>query len=175
MTSTTTIPTPPGPFTLVADDAGAVLASGWTDDPEQLLPLIGAPLRPGAAQLTANSDGVAPIAEAIRAYVAGDVTAIDAIAVRQAGSPFLTRAWTELRAVPAGAPVTYRELAARCDRPTAIRAAGSACARNPTALFVPCHRVLRTGGTLGGFAYGLDVKRWLLDHEARHAGAARAA
>jgi methylated-DNA-[protein]-cysteine S-methyltransferase len=68
--------------------------------------------------------------------------------------------------VPAGAPVTYAELAAKAGRPAAVRAAAGACGSNAAALFVPCHRVLRTGGALGGFRWGLDVKRWLLDHEA---------
>ena len=61
--------------------------------------------------------------------------------------------------------MTYSEFAALAGRPAAIRAAASACARNAAALFVPCHRVLRTGGALGGFRWGLDVKRWLLTHE----------
>ena len=52
-------------------------------------------------------------------------------------------------------------------RPAAIRAAAQACARNAAALFVPCHRVLRTDGSLGGFRWGLDVKKWLLAHERR--------
>jgi methylated-DNA-[protein]-cysteine S-methyltransferase len=72
-----------------------------------------------------------------------------------------------LRDVPAGAPVSYAEYARRSGRPAAIRAAASACARNAAALFVPCHRVLRTDKTLGGFRYGLDVKRWLIAHEDR--------
>ncbi len=159
--NTTTIPTPPGPFTIVASD-DAVLASGWTEDPERLLALIGAPLRP--AELTARRE-LGPFTRAVRDYVAGDVAAIDAVPVAQAASPFLERAWAQLREIPAGEPETYAQLAARSGNPTAVRAAGSACARNPTALFVPCHRIVRSDGGLGGFAYGLDVKRWLLDHE----------
>jgi methylated-DNA-[protein]-cysteine S-methyltransferase len=88
------------------------------------------------------------------------------VPVAQSATPFLERAWAELRKIRAGVPETYGQLAARCGSPAAVRAAGSACARNPIALFVPCHRIVRTGGGLGGFAYGLDVKRWLLAHEA---------
>jgi len=164
----TTIKTPPGPFAIVASDE-EVLASGWTDEPETLLPLIGAPLRP--TSLTHRRD-LGPLTRALRDYVAGDVGAIDAVPVAQAASPFLERAWAELRRIPAGAPETYAQLAARSGNPRAVRAAGSACARNPTALFVPCHRVVRTGGGLGGFAYGLGVKRWLLGHEAQAAATA---
>jgi methylated-DNA-[protein]-cysteine S-methyltransferase len=165
---TATIDTPPGPFTIVASDE-AVLASGWTSDPETLLPLIGPALRPATVERRAD---LGPFTRAVADYVAGDVTAIDAVPVAQATSPFLTRAREELRRVPAGAPETYTQLAARSGRPAAVRAAASACARNPTALFVPCHRIVRTDGSLGGFAYGLDVKRWLLDHEQRATAAA---
>jgi len=70
-----------------------------------------------------------------------------------------------LRSVAPGEPVTYTELAAMAGRPDAARAAASACARNACGLFVPCHRVVRTGGGLGGYRYGLGVKQWLLDHE----------
>jgi len=161
---TATIDTPAGPFTILASDE-AVLASGWTDDPERLRVLIGAALRPAAGALTTKRD-LGSITRATRDYLAGDLAAIDAVPVAQAASPFLARAREELRRIPPGAPETYAQLAARAGNPSAVRAAGSACARNPTALFVPCHRVVRTGGGLGGFAYGLDVKRWLLDHEA---------
>ncbi|MQA25216.1 MAG: methylated-DNA--[protein]-cysteine S-methyltransferase, partial [Micromonosporaceae bacterium] len=87
------------------------------------------------------------------------------IPVRQLGGKFLTAAWEVLRRVPPDAPVTYTEYAALAGRPAAVRAAAQACARNAAALYVPCHRVVRIGGALGGFRWGLPVKRWLLDHE----------
>ena len=75
----------------------------------------------------------------------------------------MQRLWDALRRIPAGEVRSYAELGG--DRRYA-RAAGTACARNPIALIVPCHRVVRTDGSLGGFGWGTDVKRWLLDHEA---------
>ena len=70
------------------------------------------------------------------------------------------------RQVPPGRPVSYRRYAELTGRPTAVRAAAGACAWNAAALFVPCHRVVRTDGGLGGFRWGVRIKRWLLDHEA---------
>ncbi|MBB4663230.1 methylated-DNA--[protein]-cysteine S-methyltransferase [Conexibacter arvalis] len=174
--ATATVPTPPGPFTVVVDGDGAVVASGWAPDAERLLDAIGPDRLPRLAAALADGslerrDELGAVTDAVAAYVGGDLAAIDAIPVAATGTPFLRLAWSELRAIPAGAPETYGQLAARCERPRAIRAAGSACARNPTALFVPCHRVTRTGGALGGFLYGLDVKRWLLAHEAAAAPA----
>ena len=72
-------------------------------------------------------------------------------------------------------PAALAEFATALGSPRAVRAAASICARNAPALFVPCHRVLRTGGGLGGFAWGTHVKRALLDREAGEAGEARAA
>lgn len=161
-TYTATISTPPGPFTIVASD-DAVLASGWTTDAERLRAMIGAELQP-AGDLREKRD-LGPFTQAVTDYVAGDLAAIDAIPVSVASTPFRERAWAELRLIPAGDPETYGQLAARCESPSAVRAAGTACGRNPAALFVPCHRIVRTGGGLGGFGYGLPVKRWLLDHE----------
>jgi methylated-DNA-[protein]-cysteine S-methyltransferase len=158
---TATIPTPAGPFTIVASD-DAVFASGWTDDSERLRAMIGTALRPG--ELTHRRD-LGPFTRAVEQYNAGDLTAIDAIPVEVSSTPFHERAWAQLRLIPAGDPETYGQLATRCESPSAVRAAGTACGRNPAALFVPCHRIVRTGGGLGGFGYGLPVKRWLLDHE----------
>jgi methylated-DNA-[protein]-cysteine S-methyltransferase len=82
---------------------------------------------------------------------------------------FHRRAREVCHAIPYGEVLTYAELAAAAGSPRAVRAAGQAMARNPVPIVVPCHRVLRTGGGLGGYGGGLDVKRWLLDLE--HAGA----
>ena len=162
-TFTSTLDTPIGPFTIITDDDGAVLASGWTGDATLLLPLIHADLR--EVPVTRRDLGAAT--RAARLYHAGDLTAPDAVPARQqAGGVFLSAAWKALREVHAGEPVSYTELAARTGNPAANRAAAQACARNAAALFVPCHRVLGSGGGLGGFRWGTPVKRWLLDHEA---------
>jgi methylated-DNA-[protein]-cysteine S-methyltransferase len=79
---------------------------------------------------------------------------------------FLRQARQACYAIPYGQVLTYAQLAARAGSPTAVRAAGNAMARNPIPIVVPCHRVVRTGGALGGYGGGLDVKRWLLDLEA---------
>jgi methylated-DNA-[protein]-cysteine S-methyltransferase len=80
-------------------------------------------------------------------------------------APFLQAAWRAMERIPEGATCTYAELAARAGRPRAVRAAGQACARNPLPLFVPCHRVLGSGGALGGFSSGLPWKVYLLERE----------
>ncbi|HYF47646.1 MAG TPA: methylated-DNA--[protein]-cysteine S-methyltransferase, partial [Acidimicrobiales bacterium] len=123
---------------------------------------VASALRPGGIE---RRPDLGPVTDAVRAYLEGDVLAVDAIAVRQSSGPFLEHAWDVLRTVPPGAPVTYAELAAKAGKPDAVRAAANACARNAVPLFVPCHRVVRTGAGLGGFRWGLDVKRWLLGHE----------
>jgi methylated-DNA-[protein]-cysteine S-methyltransferase len=163
MTYLSTLTTPAGPFTIVATD-DAVIASGWTADPDDLLAVIHPSLRP--ASLTERAD-LGEFTRAAADYHAGDLHAIDAIPVRQVSGEFLSQAWQVLRKVPAGEPVSYTELAALSGRPAAVRAAASACARNATALFVPCHRVLRNDGSLGGFRWGVERKRWLLAHEAQ--------
>jgi methylated-DNA-[protein]-cysteine S-methyltransferase len=118
-----------------------------------------------AAALRTAGPGPALVADAVQRYAEGDLTALDAVPVEQPGGPFQQRAWQAMRAIAPGETLTYSELAAESGNPAAVRAAGSACARNLIAPFVPCHRVLRTDGTLGGYYYGLDVKRSLLAHE----------
>lgn len=81
------------------------------------------------------------------------------------GTPFQRRVWEALRAIPYGETRTYAEIAAQIGAPRAVRAAGAANGTNPVAIIVPCHRVIATGGGLGGYGFGLERKRFLLDLE----------
>jgi len=166
---TTTTDTPIGPFTLVGHGK-AVVASGFTDDVAALVALISAPVR-RRIEVDGDTDtDLGPAVDAVRAYFAGDLKAIDAVEVEQHGAgEFIDEAWRVMRGVTAGELVTYTEFARRSGRPEATRAAAAACARNAAALFVPCHRIVRTDGGLGGYRYGLGIKRWLRDFEARAA------
>ncbi|WP_245569712.1 methylated-DNA--[protein]-cysteine S-methyltransferase [Gordonia shandongensis] len=105
------------------------------------------------------------VAEAVEAYYDGAHDAPAAVDVRQSSGPFVEAAWAALRTVPPGAPVTYGQLAALAGDPAAARGAAQCCVRNVAALFVPCHRVHRADGSLGGFRYGLDLKQRLRDRE----------
>ncbi|MEV0727577.1 methylated-DNA--[protein]-cysteine S-methyltransferase [Polymorphospora sp. NPDC050346] len=161
--NSSTIDTPAGPLTILASPDGAVRAAGFTTDVPALLALVHPDLR---AEPRPRPD-LGPVTAAVRAYLDGDLTAIDAVPVEQrTGGAFMAHAWETLRQVKPGGPVTYTNYAELSGRPAAVRAAAAACARNAAALFVPCHRVLRTDGTLGGYRWGRPVKRWLLDHEA---------
>lgn len=82
-----------------------------------------------------------------------------------AGTAFQQAVWAALRAIPPGETRSYGQIAAAIGRPGAVRAAGSACGDNHLAVLIPCHRVLRADGLLGGYAWGLDRKRALLDRE----------
>jgi methylated-DNA-[protein]-cysteine S-methyltransferase len=158
----TTLDTPAGPFTYLVSDAGAVRASGFTAEVEELLPLVHVALR----EETAPAASPGAVGHAVRSYLDGDLTAIDDVVVEQrTGGPFLAHAWQVMRGIKPGDPVTYTGFAELAGRPAAVRAAATACARNAAALFVPCHRVLGTDGTLRGYRWGLEVKTWLLRHE----------
>ena len=156
-----TIETPDGAFTILADDEQRVLASGWTAEQDDILARLAVRSRPVDV-----SKGQTDAAAAALAYYSGELTAIDDVRVAQFGTEMQRRGWAALRTIDPGEPLTYTDFAAALGQPSAVRAAASICARNAPALFVPCHRVLRTDGSLGGFAWGLDVKESLLAREA---------
>ncbi|HEY3833823.1 MAG TPA: methylated-DNA--[protein]-cysteine S-methyltransferase [Acidimicrobiia bacterium] len=160
-----TLSTPAGPFTVIARD-GVVLASGFTDDLDRLTVLIHPAIRPTDI---ADTDSLGPIADAVVAFFAGDVAAIDAVPVIQRSTALRERGWHELRRIAPGEPISYGELAKRIDLPRGARAAGQVCARNAASLFVPCHRVVASDGSPHHFGWGLPVKEWLLAHEYDHA------
>jgi methylated-DNA-[protein]-cysteine S-methyltransferase len=105
------------------------------------------------------------ITDLISDYFDGDLDALNGIRVRQEGAGFSQSAWKAMRKIKAGKVLSYADLADRAGSPAAVRAAGSACAKNAIVLVVPCHRIVKTGGALGNYAYGLVKKEWLLRHE----------
>ena len=157
-----THPTPAGPITLITGPDG-VCAAGFTDD----LALVSA-LR-GPVHLRADVRLVADAGDASKAVLAwaeGDVDAPLAVGAALEGTDFQRSVCAALRTIPAGRPLTYTGLAAAAGRPAAVRAAARGCATNRVSLFVPCHRVVRSGGAVGGFLWGPTVKEALLAHEA---------
>ena len=107
----------------------------------------------------------ARLGRVFRAYFAGDLAALDGVAVDGGGTSFQRREWRALRRIPAGKTVTYAMLAARLGIPKSIRAVARANALNPISIVVPCHRVIGADGSLRGYSGGLERKRWLLQHE----------
>ena len=98
---------------------------------------------------------------ALRGYFSGDLTEFD-LELNIIASGFQKIALEELAKVPHGKTISYGELAALAGSPRAARAAGTACARNPIPIVIPCHRVLASGGGIGGFGGRIDIKRFLL-------------
>jgi methylated-DNA-[protein]-cysteine S-methyltransferase len=166
-----TLDTPFGPFTVVVDPDGVVLAAGWTPAPDdELLPLVHPSLRP--AEIVERTELGAVTAAVTAFHHDGDAGPLATLPVRQYGGPFLQEVWARMREIPAGTSLSYSDLAMRAGRPLAPRGAAQACARNAVGLFVPDHRVRRGDGSLGGFRWGLSVKEGLLAAEAAHAAEA---
>lgn len=107
----------------------------------------------------------AGVRDQLSAYFAGRLMNFT-VPLAARGTHFQRRVWDALREIPLGTTTTYSALATHLRCPTASRAVGAANARNPISLIVPCHRVVGASGTLTGYAGGLELKQWLLDHEA---------
>jgi methylated-DNA-[protein]-cysteine S-methyltransferase len=165
---TATVPTPVGPFTLLVGGDG-VCAAGFTGRPETLQRRLDPRRRAATVRPATDPDGVA---SRLLAYLEGEVGALDEVTVDQPGDRPRQAAWQALRTVPTGQTISYRQLGALADLadpatdPLGAQAAGVACASNHVAVIVPCHRVLRADGRLGGYGWGIHRKSWLLDHEA---------
>lgn len=105
------------------------------------------------------------VVDAVKRWNAGEPDALNPVPVLQVGGEFRQRVWQALRGVPGGDVITYQELAMRAGSPGAVRAVGTAMAVNAVAPFVPCHRVVKTGGEIGNYAYGSEMKVELLLRE----------
>lgn len=156
------IETPIGPMTLGATDRAVVLCD-FTERP-----MMAAQLASIRRRIGPTRQGDSPLLDQaerqLREFFAGARTKFD-LTLDLPGSAFQERVWSELRRIPYGETISYRELAARCGAPTASRAVGRANGSNRLAVIVPCHRVVASGGGLGGYGGGLTAKRALLDLE----------
>jgi methylated-DNA-[protein]-cysteine S-methyltransferase len=150
--------TPVGDLFLVENE-GAVVALGFQKQEPELTQRLKA--RFGEAP----RDGKACALDAVRGYLDGDLAALDEITVDAEGTDFQKRVWAQLRKIRPGETRSYGEIARALGDPQAVRAVGAANGRNPISIIVPCHRVIRSDGSLCGYAGGLEKKRWLLEHE----------
>ena len=158
MTAHAVLDSPLGPLTAVSTDGSL---SG--------LFMSGQRHRPAAGRFGPRNDTVLPaLREQLDAYWAGDLTDFE-VPLMTTGTAFQQQVWDALRRVPYGATCSYADLAVAIGRPTAVRAVGAANGRNPVCLVVPCHRVVGSGGSLTGYAGGLERKQFLLQHELAHA------
>ena len=147
---------PLGPLLIAATDKG-ICQMNFDDDPERLKRRF-----PNAAVI--EDDGtIAAWADAALAQIESPCSHDLPIDVR--GTAFQERVWQELRKIPVGETRSYADIAAAIGQPGAVRAVGSANGDNPVAVLVPCHRVIRSDGSLGGYAGGLDRKTRLLAAE----------
>ena len=154
--ATTSIETPLGAYTLLANELGLVRVHP-TDRPTP-----GERGRVGSAA----EQMLARARTAFESYFAGACAALRELPLEPQGSEFQRLVWRALREIPLGTTASYGEIALRIGRPGAARAVGDANRRNPIAIAIPCHRVIGGDGRLVGYAGGLPRKRWLLAHEA---------
>jgi methylated-DNA-[protein]-cysteine S-methyltransferase len=152
--------TPVGELSLVSDEH-ILLAAGFRGFED----LFSRMEQPDQKREVRKIERIPIISDLISDYFAGDLSAFGGIKVRQPGTEFSQEIWKALRKVPAGKTWSYADLAERVGSPAAVRAAGSACGRNLIAPIIPCHRIVKTGGALGNYGYGLQIKEWLLRHE----------
>jgi len=147
---------------LVAATSRGVCAIAFGDDDAPLLDELR--VRFPRATVHASDDALDALAAEVVLMV--DAAGLAAnIPLDLMGTAFQQRVWRALRDIPAGTTTTYSEIAKRIGAPRAVRAVGTACGRNPVAVAVPCHRVLREDGALGGYRWGLERKKTLLARE----------
>jgi methylated-DNA-[protein]-cysteine S-methyltransferase len=158
MVHTITMDSPVGPLRLVASERGMRAILWGAEDVERV------------ASINADEfvEGTTPILEQavseLEEYFDGTRREFD-MPLDPVGTPFQQSAWMILRTIPYGQTISYGQQALQLGDPNKARAVGAANGKNPLSIVVPCHRVIGSTGHLTGFAAGLDVKSWLLDHE----------
>jgi methylated-DNA-[protein]-cysteine S-methyltransferase len=155
------IETPLGPMALLARD-GVLLLLEFDDDNERIAREM---RRRFAGETAQSADDPFGLSSRVRAYFAGDLSAIENLATEGGGTAFEEQVWAELKRIPCGKTCSYGDIARKLGDVGLSRAVGIANARNPIAVVVPCHRVIGADGSLTGYGGGLPRKKWLLEHE----------
>ncbi|SEB01176.1 bifunctional DNA-binding transcriptional regulator/O6-methylguanine-DNA methyltransferase Ada [Paraburkholderia sartisoli] len=155
-------------FVLVAATEKGICKIAFGDDVAPLVDELRAEF--ANAELREEAGPLMPFIAQIDAYLRGSQQAVD-LPLDIAATAFRLRVWDALRRIPYGETRSYSDIAEAVGSPRAVRAVASACATNPVALAIPCHRVVQKGGALAGYRWGLPRKAALLEAEARHAGA----
>jgi methylated-DNA-[protein]-cysteine S-methyltransferase len=155
---------PLGPMLLMTDEQQTLRMLDWVDCQERMDRLLRRQYGPDRTRTVPGARRTAA-RDAMEAYFAGDLTAIDRLPVANGGTDFQRQVWAALRTIPAGQTCSYGQLAAAIDRPKAVRALGLANGANPIGIVVPCHRVIGANAALTGYGSGLPRKAWLLEHE----------
>lgn len=148
---------------LVAASARGVCAILIGDDPERLAGDLQDRF-PRVVLISGDADFEQTIATVVR-FVESPALGLN-LPLDLCGTAFQQRVWQALREIPAGQIASYTEIARRIGAPKAVRAVAGACAANPLAVAIPCHRVVRNDGQLSGYRWGIERKRALLDREA---------
>jgi len=154
------IDSPIGPIWAAATDAGLLQVHlRWSEDA-----ILSAIKRRIDAQIIHDPGRFEELRGLLEAYFDGERVAFD-LPLDLRGTEFQKAVWRAIHKIPYGKLSSYGRLAAAVGRPRAVRAAGNAVGANPLAIVIPCHRVIRSDGSLGGFGGGLDLKRYLLSIE----------
>ncbi|MGH7998424.1 MAG: bifunctional DNA-binding transcriptional regulator/O6-methylguanine-DNA methyltransferase Ada [Brasilonema sp.] len=150
-------------YLLVATTAKGICAVKLGDQADELERLLVSEFH--QAQIVRDDDIHRDWVQTILDFAKGEATHLD-LPLNVRGTAFQKQVWQSLQNIPYGETRTYTDIAHEIGKPQAVRAVGNACGANPTALIVPCHRVLRTDGNLGGYHWGLERKQKLLAQEA---------
>ncbi len=157
---------PLGPLLLAATDVGVVRLAFELEDHDAVLADLAARVSPRVLRAPARLDTAS---RAVAAYLEGRATDIDVPLDLRLVAGYRREVVATLPTIGYGRTATYAQLAAGTGRPRAVRAAAGACANNPVPLLLPCHRVVRSDGSEGGYRGGPDAKHRLLEMERRHA------
>lgn len=151
-----------GPMVAMADDTALYLLEFVTR--KGLEPEVNNLRSQGFTIVPGENKILLSIAAELKAYFAGTLFEFKT-PYRVCGSPFQQQVWSALCKIPFGETRSYKEQAISLGKPTAFRAVANANGRNQLAIIIPCHRIIASDGTLGGYGGGIAVKQWLLEHE----------